>query len=243
MSEMPPDLIAKALAAKGFMPPDEGALLHQVARERRPRHCPLLEVGTYCGKSTILLGAAAQAAGGTVFTVDHHRGCEEKQAGWEYHDTSLVDPRSGLMDTLPLFRATLAAAGLEEYVVAVVGRNTTVAATGADPAGLVFIDGGHTDEHAGHDYTGFARWVAPGGSLVIHDVFADPAEGGQPPYRVYRRALASGDLRRRPRPGLDARANPRGGRGRRPGHLTPSGRGSRIPGRSPRSGWAASGRA
>ena len=57
--------------------------------------------------------AAARAAGQLVVTVDHHRGSEEHQPGWEYHDPGLVDPRTGRLDTLPTLRATLAAAGLE----------------------------------------------------------------------------------------------------------------------------------
>ncbi|MGZ4505105.1 MAG: class I SAM-dependent methyltransferase [Nocardioidaceae bacterium] len=189
---MPEDLLAHARAAKGFMPEDEGALLHAVATERLP-HGPALEVGTYCGKSAIYLGAAARATGGTVFTVDHHRGSEENQVGWEYHDASLVDEDHRL-DTLPTFRANLAAAGLEEQVVAIVGRSTTVSAWWRTPLALLFVDGGHTDEHATNDYEGWGRWVARGGTLVVHDVFPDPADGGQAPYRIYLRAVESGDF-------------------------------------------------
>ncbi len=190
-STMDPELLRHARAAKGFMPDDEGELLYRVALDRLP-HGPALEVGTYCGKSAIYLGAAALATGGTVFTVDHHRGSEENQAGWEYHDESLADPVHGRLDTLPTFRRTILDAGLDEQVVAVVGRSTTVSAHWRTPLSLLFIDGGHTDEHAGNDYTGFGRWVAAGATMVIHDVFPDPADGGQPPYRVYRRALESG---------------------------------------------------
>ena len=188
---MPPDLHAYALDAKGFMPDDEGLLLHRAARERLPLG-PVLEVGTYCGKSAIYLGAAAREMGGTVFTVDHHRGSEENQAGWEHHDPALVDAELGLMDTLPTLRSNLARAGLEDQVVVVVGKSTTVSAHWRTPLSMLFIDGGHTDEHAGNDYTGFGRWVAAGAKMVIHDVFPDPADGGQPPYRVYLRALQSG---------------------------------------------------
>jgi MMP 1-O-methyltransferase len=191
MTGMPEDLLAKARAAKGFMPDDEGALLFRTAL-RALAHGPGLEVGTYCGKSAIYLGAAARLAGGTVFTVDHHRGSEENQAGWEYHDAALADPVFGRLDTLPTFRHTIKDAGLEEGVVAVVGRSTTVSALWRTPLSLVFVDGGHTDEHAGNDYVGWGPWVRHGGALVIHDVFPDPADGGQAPYRVYRRALASG---------------------------------------------------
>jgi len=190
---MAEDMLAHATTAKGFMPLDEGDLLHRLARLRLP-HGPVLEVGTYCGKSAVYLGAAARAVGGTVFTVDHHRGSEENQEGWEYHDPSLVDPDVGRLDTLGAFRRTIVRAGLEEQVVAVVGASTTVSAHWRTPLSLLFVDGGHTDEHAGNDYVGWGRWVAHGGLMVIHDVFPDPADGGQPPYRIYLRALGSGDF-------------------------------------------------
>ena len=189
---MPDDLLAHARAATGFMPEDEGSLLHRWACERLP-HGPVLEVGTYCGKSAIWLGGAARACGGTVFTVDHHRGSEENQAGWEHHDPSLIDPVTGRMDTLPRFRSTIAAAGLEDQVVAVVGRSETVSRWWRTPLSLLFVDGGHGVEPARADFRGWAHWVMAGGVLAIHDVFPDPADGGRPPYEdIYLPALASG---------------------------------------------------
>jgi len=188
---MPAELRAKARAAKGFMPDDEGDLLYDVA-VRALADGPGVEVGTYCGKSAVYLGAAARASASTVFTVDHHRGSEENQPSWEYHDPSLVDPRVGRIDTLPTFRHTLTDAGLEDEVVAVVGRSTTVSAHWRTPLSLLFVDGGHTDEHAGNDYVGWGRWVRHGGIMVIHDVFPDPADGGRPPYTIYLRALQNG---------------------------------------------------
>ncbi|WP_374999437.1 class I SAM-dependent methyltransferase [Aeromicrobium sp. CTD01-1L150] len=191
--QMPADLLAHAQAAKGFMPHDEGALLHRLARERLP-HGPVLEIGTYCGKSAIYLGAAAREVGGTVLTIDHHRGSEENQAGWEHHDPSLVDDQLGLMDTLPFFRRTLAHAGLEDQVNAVVGHSTSIAEWWRTPVSLLFIDGGHAEVHAQNDYTGFAPWVASGGALVIHDVFERPEDGGQAPFHVWQRAVRSGSF-------------------------------------------------
>ncbi|MGA5419072.1 class I SAM-dependent methyltransferase [Streptomyces lavendulocolor] len=187
-----PETLAAFEAAKGFMPVREGLALYAAAAEAGKLGLPLLEVGTYCGRSTILLADAARAAGTVAVTVDHHRGSEEQQPGWEYHDPSVVDPEVGLMDTLPTFRRTLHRAGLEEHVVAVVGRSPQVARVWAGELGLVFIDGGHTDEHATADYEGWAPRVAEGGLLVVHDVFPDPADGGQAPYRVWLRALESG---------------------------------------------------
>ena len=188
---MPTDLLEHARAARGFMPEEEGRLLHRLARERLP-HGPVLEIGSYCGKSAVWLGAAAREVGGTVFTVDHHRGSEENQAGWEHHDPDLVDPGSGRMDTLPHFRRTIAAAGLEDHVVAVVGGSVTVAEHWRTPLSMLFIDGGHGTDPAHADYSHWAPWVQPGGLLVIHDVFPDPADGGRPPYEIYRRALDGG---------------------------------------------------
>ncbi|RNM16215.1 class I SAM-dependent methyltransferase [Nocardioides pocheonensis] len=190
---MPADLLAHALAAKGFMPEDEGAFLYHTAVAHLGDG-PALEVGTYCGKSAVYLGAAARACDSVVFTLDHHRGSEENQAGWEHHDPTLVDAELGRMDTLPVFRRTLALAGLEDRVVAVVGQSVTVAAYWRTQVALLFIDGGHAEVHAQNDYTGFAHWVQPGGVLVIHDVFERPEDGGQAPYHVWQRAVASGDF-------------------------------------------------
>ncbi|MDT0306091.1 class I SAM-dependent methyltransferase [Streptomyces sp. DSM 44917] len=181
------------------MPPDEGRALYDAATGAAAGlGLPLLEIGSYCGRSTILLADAARRAGTVVVTVDHHRGSEEQQAGWEYHDPELADPEdpAGRLDTLPFFRGTLARAGLEDHVIAVVGRSPVAAAAlgggGGGRFGLVFIDGGHTDEHATGDYESWVPRLAEGGLLVIHDVFPDPAEGGQAPFRVWRRAVESG---------------------------------------------------
>ena len=188
---MPEELLRLARDVTGFMPEDEGSLLHRLARRRLP-HGPVLEIGSYCGKSAVWLGAAAREVGGTVFTVDHHRGSEENQAGWQHHDPDLVDPSSGRIDTLPRLRHTLERTGLEDVVVAVVGDSPTVARHWRTPLSLLFIDGGHGTEPAHADYEAWARGVQPGGLLVIHDVFPDPADGGRPPYEIYLRALESG---------------------------------------------------
>jgi predicted O-methyltransferase YrrM len=173
------------------MPDDEGLALYRAGLAAASIG-PLLEIGTYCGKSAVYLGAAAAERGTVVYTLDHHRGSEENQAGWEHHDERLVDRDTGRMDTLPFFRRTIAEAGLEETVVAIVGPSDVVGAHWSTPLGLVFIDGGHGAEPAHRDYERWAAKVAAGGLLAIHDVFPDPAEGGRPPYEIYMRALDSG---------------------------------------------------
>jgi MMP 1-O-methyltransferase len=187
-------LFALADRVTGFMPADEGHALYDAA-VRYLGDGIGVEIGTYCGKSTLLLGAAAQHTGGVVFTVDHHHGSEEHQPGWAYHDASLLDAATGRFDTLPSLRRTLDAAGLDDHVVAVVGKSAVVARGWRMPLRLLFIDGGHTEEAAHEDFDGWARWVDVGGALAIHDVFGDPRDGGQAPYHIYRRALATGDFR------------------------------------------------
>jgi predicted O-methyltransferase YrrM len=174
------------------MPDDEGDALWDAARAatRAVPGLPLLEIGSYCGKSAVWLGDAAEGAGAVLFTVDHHRGSEENQPGWEWHEPDLVDNAVGHIDTLPTFRRTISDAGLEASVVAVVGESATIAANWQTPLALLFIDGGHGHEPAHRDFESWTPKVEDGGLLCIHDVFPDPADGGRPPYEIYLRALA-----------------------------------------------------
>ena len=177
----------------GFMPADEGQALFDAAM-RFLSGGVAVEIGTYCGRSTVLLGAAAAQRGSVLYTVDHHHGSEEHQPGWEFHDTTMIDPVSGRFDTLPTFRRTLDAAGLDDTIVAVVGKSPVVARGWRTPLELLFIDGGHSEEAAQADFDGWAKWVSVGGALIIHDVFPDPRDGGRPPYHIYCRAVDSGDF-------------------------------------------------
>ncbi len=181
--------------AKGFMPSDEGTALFEAAVEAVKRFPDgvLGEVGTYCGKSTLYLAAAVrEAGGGTVVTVDHHIGSEENQPGWEWHDPTLVDPHARRLDTLPQLRRNLYDAGVEDVVVPIVGRSQLVGACWSTPLAFLFLDGGHTEEQAQADYDAWVHHVRPGGLLVIHDVFPDPADGGQAPFHAWERAVAEG---------------------------------------------------
>ena len=175
------------------MPAAEGLALNEAAVEAGGlvAGAPMLEIGGYCGKSAVYLGDGARAAGTLLFSVDHHRGSEENQPGWEHHEPDLVDPAIGVIDTLPTFRRTIHDAGLETTVVAIVGDSPAVAASWSTELSLVFVDGGHGHEPAHRDYEGWAPHVADGGLLLVHDVFPDPADGGRPPYEIYCRALAS----------------------------------------------------
>lgn len=191
MTEMPSGLRAHAEAARGFMPADEGQALYRAALSVEIPG-PMLEIGSYCGKSAIYLGAAALQNNRLVFALDHHRGSEENQAGWEHHEPDLVDQDLNRLDTLPVFRRTIYDAGLEGTVVAVVGDSPKVGLAWQTPLALLFIDGGHGHEPAHRDYEVWVPHLAVGGTLMIHDVFPNPDDGGRPPYEIYCRALESG---------------------------------------------------
>jgi predicted O-methyltransferase YrrM len=182
-----------ALSCKGFLDDEEGLRLHELARAHAHLG-PILEIGSYCGKSSVYLGSGAKAAGGVLFCLDHHRGSEENQRGELYHDPDVFDAAAERVDTLPFLRDTIRRAELEDVAIPVVTRSATFARFWSAPLGMVFIDGGHTFEAAHTDYESWSPKIARGGILAIHDLFPDPNEGGQAPIEVYRRALASGDF-------------------------------------------------
>ena len=189
-------LLHLARTARGFMSDDEGIALFEAARyagETFPE-ATMLEVGAWCGKSAVYLGAAAEETGAVLFSLDHHHGSEENQEGWEHFDADLLDPRDGRLNTLPHWQRTIADAGLEASVVGLVGDSPTVARHWSTPLSLLFIDGGHGEEPAWADYRGWSPLVRSGGLLAIHDVFDDPADGGRPPYELYLDALGTGSF-------------------------------------------------
>lgn len=186
-----------AESVKGFLDPEEGQRLYKVAREAALMG-PCLEIGSYCGKSALYLGAACKACGTVLFSIDHHRGSEEQQPGEAYFDPELFDPRAYKIDTLGFFRKTLQSAGLEDAVVPLVCASAVAARAWSMPLSLVFIDGGHAYDTVLDDYRFWAKHVMTGGYLLIHDIFSDPAEGGQAPFQIYQKALSSGKFQECP---------------------------------------------
>jgi len=193
---MKPD-IQRIERIKGFLDPEEGMRLFDVARVAA-RLGPCLEIGSYCGKSAIYLGTACKAGDSVLFSVDHHRGSEEQQPGEEYFDPELFDSRIYQVDTFSLFRKTIDIFGLEDTVVPMVCRSEIAARAWVAPLGMVFIDGGHAFETALTDYRNWAKHIVPQGYLLIHDIFKDPKDGGQAPYRVYQMAKDSGQFHELP---------------------------------------------
>jgi hypothetical protein len=213
------ELLQFAKTVKGFMPEDEGVALFEAALrvglDRRAggagsagsagsagagpggdvRGATVIEIGAWCGKSTVYLGAACEACGAVLFSIDHHHGSEENQAGWDHHDREVVDPETERIDTLPFWRRTIVSSGLGATVVGMVGDSPTIALHWDTPVDFCFIDGGHGSEPAWADFAGWAPKVADEGILAIHDVFPDPADGGRPPYELWCAALRSGEFK------------------------------------------------
>ena len=188
---MIPDLPADIDQIKGFLADDEAHALYVQAHAVSAKG-PVLEIGSYCGKSTIYLGLACRAHNSTVFALDHHRGSEEHQRGEFFHDPELYDAGEGVMDTFKEFRRNIRLAGLDEVVVPVVAGSEVASKNWRTPLGMVFIDGGHSLKAALTDYRCWMPHLMRGGMLAIHDLFDDAHAGGQAPYAIYRMALASG---------------------------------------------------
>lgn len=189
MGGMDPSLLDAARRALGFMPEHEGLALYEAALAAA-RMGPVLEIGSYCGKSALYLAAGVResGSGSVVFSIDHHHGSEEHQAGEEYHDDRLTDA-GGRVDTLTTFRDTIERAGVADVVVGIVAPSQVAGRGWATPLGMLFIDGGHSTEAAMTDYELWSEHVVVGGTLAIHDVFEDPSRGGRPPFDVYRKAV------------------------------------------------------
>lgn len=187
-----------ALATKGFMPPDEGDALYEaalLAAQNVVAH-NMVEVGSYCGRSTVWLGAAARECGVKLYAVDHHGGSEENQPGWEWFDESVVDSATGEIDTFPFFVDTMNRAGLTDVVQAVVGDSAQIGRSWTEHVSFLFIDGGHGRDVARADFNAWHGHVALGGIFAIHDVFVDPRDGGQAPYEeIFLPAVRSGRFR------------------------------------------------
>ena len=192
LADMNNDLLSLARETSGFMPEDEGLALRD-AGLRAPSGA-WLEIGSYCGKSTLYLGDGARCSGALLYSIDHHRGSEEHQTGEQWHDPLLVD-HAGRVNTLPHFMKTIVRAQLQDVVVAVSGRSSSVAGGWTRPLSFVFIDGGHSEAAALADYEGWTQHLISGAVLAIHDVFPEPEDGGRPPFLIYERALKSSRFR------------------------------------------------
>ncbi|MBB3047291.1 putative O-methyltransferase YrrM [Litorivivens lipolytica] len=176
---------------KGFLADDEADALYRAALDRS-QHGPVLEIGSYCGKSTVVLGHACRQHNSVLYAVDHHRGSEEHQKGELFHDPELYNEAEAQFDSFGEFRRNMAKADLHDTVVPIVSSSDVASRHWQTPLSMVFIDGGHSLEAALSDYRCWAGHIQRGGILAIHDLFDEPENGGQAPIAIFRLAVASG---------------------------------------------------
>lgn len=180
---------------KGFLDPIEGEALYLYAKQY-VRNDPCLEIGSYCGKSSVYLGSAVKENGQKLYSIDHHKGSEEQQPGEEYFDSDLINAEGNGIDTLPFFLETIEKSKLDKFVIPIVSTSEEAYQDFTLNFDMVFIDGGHSEKAAQKDYELWSKRITKGGLLAIHDVFPNPEDGGRPPYNIYRRALESGNFKK-----------------------------------------------
>ena len=178
-------------SVKGFLDPEEGEALYSISLIYTAKgHA--IEIGSYCGKSSIYIGSAAKENKNKLYSVDHHKGSEEQQPGEEYFDPDLVDSSGKGIDTLPHFLETIRKFQLENTVIPVVSTSEEAYADLTGNFSFVFIDGGHSEETSQKDYSLWSKRLIVGGIMAIHDVFPNPDDGGRPPFNIFIKALNSG---------------------------------------------------
>ena len=180
---------------KGFLDPTEGEALYLYAKQY-VKNDPCLEIGSYCGKSSVYLGSAVKENDQKLYSIDHHKGSEEQQPGEEYFDSDLINAEGNGIDTLPFFLETIEKSKLDKFVIPIVSTSEEAYQDFTLNFDMVFIDGGHSEKAAQKDYELWSQRITKGGLLAIHDVFPNPEDGGRPPYNIYRRALESGNFKK-----------------------------------------------
>ncbi len=178
---------------KGFMDDNEAFQLYNIAL-KASQNGPVLEIGSYCGKSAYIIGSACKQKDSILFSIDHHKGSEEQQKGGEYFDPDLFDSKLSRINTFPFFQQTLTQTGLENTVVPIVASSNLAGKMWKTSLSMLFIDGGHSFDTVYEDFLTWACHILPGGFLVMHDIFLNPDKGGQAPRQVYEIAIASQDF-------------------------------------------------
>ena len=181
---------SKISKLKGFMPKHEGAALTKWSEEFSSIG-PIMEIGTYCGKSAMYLSKGAILNDQLVYTIDHHFGSEEHQINEEYFDNEIYDSETNSVNSFPLFVENINRFRASN-VVPIVRSSVDAAKTWNTWLGMVFIDGGHALGTAMQDFNSWNEKIISGGALVIHDIFENPEDGGQAPFMVYQHALKNG---------------------------------------------------
>lgn len=156
-------ILAQMRPVEGWLEEGEADLLIAAATRALltlPPPVALVEIGSYCGRSTVVLGGVAKAlgAGAPVHAIDPHEGLFSGGDG------------TRAVPTLDRLRANLSRAGLADLVNIVPQRSCEVAWN--DPIGLLFIDGLHDYRNVSADFYHYSRFIVREGFAAFHD-YAD----------------------------------------------------------------------
>jgi predicted O-methyltransferase YrrM len=148
---------------EGWFRREEGELLLRTARQAiAGRTAPaIVEVGSYCGKSTIVLAAAARSVNppARVYAIDPHEG-----------EVGARDTLEGVRSEAPTFerfRANVAAAGVDDLIHAIRRRSYDV--PWQSPIAFLFVDGLHDYENVSRDFRHFEPCLSEGAYVAFHD--------------------------------------------------------------------------
>jgi hypothetical protein len=130
--------------------------------------CPaggrIVEIGSFRGRSTIVLASAA-ADDVEVVAIDPHAGNDRGPQEIDgFEDAASEDQVA--------FEANLATAGVADRVRHVRAFSDVAHAEVADPIDVLYIDGAHRYAPARNDIVGWGARVRPGGTMLIHDSFS-----------------------------------------------------------------------
>jgi tetratricopeptide (TPR) repeat protein/GT2 family glycosyltransferase len=131
------------------------ASVYAASRLPAGERAAVVEIGTYCGKSTVVIGSTFEMLGApvTVHAVDPHL---------DYHFGRFAD-------TYAIAADNIAQRGLNGRVQIIRARSTDL--EWSTPIVLLFVDGLHDYEHVLADFRHFAPHVVPGGLIAFHDYF------------------------------------------------------------------------
>lgn len=160
--------IREAAQVEGLIGPKTRRLLFMLAAGT-PADGVILEIGSFKGRSTLVLARAAELTGRRVVTVDPH-------------DAGPLEPGGS---SLEVFERNMERAGVGETATPLVMRSEEAAKGWDQQIAFLWVDGDHSYPSAKRDFELFSPFIARNGLVAFHDVLHDfPG-----PVRVFREAV------------------------------------------------------
>ena len=157
------EVLAAVAGVEGWMSPDQARRLFDAAAATRPGD-RIVEIGSFRGRSTIVLASAAPDGVGIV-AIDPHAGNDRGPQEFDGYAAEAATDHE-------VFNANLAAAGVADRV-----RHVRAFSDDAHPlvdgeVDVLYIDGAHRYRPARADIRDWGARVAAGGTMLIHDSFS-----------------------------------------------------------------------